>query len=40
MIYVIDRQTPEERLEKISRERMEQIAAPLIAEGFDVLISA
>ena len=40
MIYVIDRKTPEERLEKISREEMERIAAPLIAKGFEVIISA
>ena len=40
MIYVIDRKTPEESLEKISREQMEQIAAPLIQKGFDVSISA
>lgn len=40
MIYVIDRKTPEEHLEKISREQMEAIAAPLIAKGFDVTISA
>ena len=40
MIYVIDRKTPEEHLEKISRDEMEQIAAPLIAKGFDVSISA
>lgn len=40
MIYVIDRKTPEEHLEKISREQMEAIAAPLIAKGFDVSISA
>ena len=40
MIYVIDRKTPEERLEKISREEMERIAAPLIAKGFEVSISA
>lgn len=40
MIYVIDRKTPEEHLEKISREEMERIAAPLIAKGFDVQISA
>ena len=40
MIYVIDRKTPEEHLEKISRPEMEQIAAPLIAKGFDVIISA
>ena len=40
MIYVIDRKTPEERLSKIPREQMEVIAAPLIAKGFDVSISA
>ena len=40
MIYVIDRKTPEENLEKISREKMEAIAAPLIAKGYDVIISA
>ena len=40
MIYVIDRKTPEERLEKISREEMERIAAPLIEKGFEVSISA
>ena len=40
MIYVIDRKTPEEKLEKISRAEMESIAAPLIAKGYDVIISA
>lgn len=40
MIYVIDRKTPEEHLSKISREEMEAIAAPLIAKGFKVSISA
>lgn len=40
MIYVIDRKTPEEHLEKISREEMERIAAPLIEKGFEVIISA
>lgn len=40
MIYVIDRKTPEEHLEKISRAEMESIAAPLIAKGYDVTISA
>ena len=40
MIYVIDRKTPEEHLEKISREQMEAIAAQHIEKGFDVLISA
>ena len=40
MIYVIDRKTPEEHLEKIPRDEMEGIAAPLIAKGFDVIVSA
>lgn len=40
MTYVIDRKTPEEKLEKISREEMERIAAPLQAKGFEVIISA
>ena len=40
MIYVIDRKTPEERLEKIPREEMERIAAPLRAKGYEVSISA
>ena len=40
MIYVIDRKTPEEHLSKIPRDEMEAIAAPLIAKGYDVIISA
>ena len=40
MIYVIDRQTPCKSLEKISREQMESIAAPLRAKGYDVIVSA
>ena len=40
MIYVIDRKTPEEHLQKIPREEMERIAAPLIEKGFAVSISA
>ena len=40
MIYVIDRKTPEEHLEKISRAEMEAIAAPLTAQGFTIHISA
>jgi len=40
MIYVIDRKTPEENLSKIPRDKMEQIAAPLIAKGYEVSISA
>lgn len=40
MIYVIDRKTPEENLQKISRGEMESIAAPLREKGYDVIISA
>lgn len=40
MMYVIDRKTPEEHLEKIPREEMERLAAPLIAKRYDVIISA
>lgn len=40
MIYVIDRATPEKDLEKLSREEMEHIAAPLIEKGYNVSISA
>ena len=40
MIYVIDRKTPEKHLSKIPREDMESIAAPLIAKGYNVSISA
>ena len=40
MIYVIDRATPVKTLEKISPEQMRQIAAPLLAEGFNIQISA
>ena len=40
MIYVIDRKTPEEHLSKIPREEMESIAAPLMAKGYKVSISA
>lgn len=40
MIYVIDRATPVPTLEKISRAEMERIAAPLVADGLDVVISA
>lgn len=40
MIYVIDRETPEKQLEKISREKMDSIAAVLRDKGFDVSVSA
>ena len=40
MMYVIDRKTPEENLQKIPRAEMEAIAAPLIAKGYNISISA
>lgn len=39
MIYVIDRRTPQENLEKISPERMHEIAAPLLENGILVNVS-
>ena len=38
MMYTIDRDTPLSGLQKVSVEEMERIAAPLIADGFDVQI--
>lgn len=40
MIYVIDRATPVKTLEKVGREEMERIAAPLREKGIDVVVSA
>lgn len=40
MIYVIDRATPVQTLEKVSREEMEAIAAPLQAKGFTIQVTA
>ena len=39
MIYVIDRATPLQTLEKIPAEQMQAIAAPLLAKGIDVIVS-
>lgn len=39
MMYVIDRKTPVETLEKISPEQMHAIAQPLIDKGFSVSVS-
>ncbi len=39
MIYVIDRATPAEHLEKIAPETMHAIADTLLAKGFDVSVS-
>lgn len=38
MMYTIDRDTPLSGLQKVSVEEMERIAAPLIADGFDIQI--
>lgn len=40
MMYVIDRATPVQTLEKISREQMEAIAEPLRKKGYSVSVSA
>lgn len=40
MIYVIDRVTPLDTLEKISKEQMEAIATPLREQGYCVIVSA
>lgn len=40
MIYVIDRATPVHTLEKVSREEMERIAAPLREKGYKVVVCA
>ena len=39
MVYSLDRPTPEQRLTAVSKAEMEQIVAPLVAEGFDVQVS-
>lgn len=39
MIYVIDRATPLQTLEKISAEQMQAIAEPLRDKGIDVIVS-
>lgn len=40
MLYVIDRATPCPTLEKLSREEMDAIAAPLRDKGYTVIVSA
>ena len=40
MVYTIDRKTPEESLEKISREELEQIAERVKTLGIEVSVSA
>ena len=39
MIYVIDRKTPVETLQKIPADKMHAIAGPLVDKGFDVTVS-
>lgn len=39
MLYSIDRKTPAERLEKVSREELETIAAGMRERGINVLVS-
>lgn len=40
MIYVIDRATPLQTLSKVPAHEMQAIAAPLIEQGIDVIVSA
>ena len=39
MVYSLDRPTPEPDLTKVSKEEMAQLVAPLVAEGFQVMIA-
>lgn len=39
MVYSLDRPTPEHNLVAISKATMEQLVAPLLAEGFNISIS-
>ncbi|MBP5679848.1 MAG: radical SAM protein [Bacteroidales bacterium] len=39
MVYSLDRPTPEPNLTKVSKEEMAQLVAPLVAEGFQVMIA-
>lgn len=39
MIYSIDRKTPEQKLEKVSREELEAIASQMSREGINVTVS-
>ena len=38
MVYTIDRPTPETNLQKFTVEEMQQLTAPLVAEGFKIQI--
>ena len=37
-VYSLDRPTPDKNLTKVPREELDAIAAPLIAEGFEVQV--
>lgn len=39
MVYSIDRPTPEKQLSKVTKEELDTIAAPLIADGFTVIVA-
>lgn len=39
MVYSLDRPTPEQCLTAVSKAEMEQIVAPLVAEGFNISVS-
>ena len=38
MMYTIDRETPAKNLQKVTVEEMEEIAAPLVKDGFNIQI--
>jgi wyosine [tRNA(Phe)-imidazoG37] synthetase (radical SAM superfamily) len=38
MMYTIDRETPAKNLQKVTVEQMQEIAAPLVGEGFNIQI--
>lgn len=39
MVYSLDRPTPEPNLQRVSKEEMAQLVAPLVAEGFNISIA-
>ena len=38
MMYTIDRETPAGNLQKVTVEQMQEIAGPLVEEGFNIQI--
>ncbi|MCQ2135810.1 MAG: radical SAM protein [Bacteroidales bacterium] len=38
MVYTLDRETPQKGLVKFTEQRMRELVAPLIEEGFDIMI--